>query len=93
MFFATPHLAPCPALPCTLYLACLQGLEEVLVGMAPGGKRRALIPPAAGYASPAQGGAAPQPQPPTFATKRQLEVHRNEPLLFEVALLRVRGQR
>jgi hypothetical protein len=29
------------------------------------------------------------PQPPTFATKRQLVNHCREPLLFEVALLRV----
>ena len=27
----------------------ISGLEEVLVGMQPGGKRRALIPPEAGY--------------------------------------------
>jgi hypothetical protein len=27
---------------------------------------------------------------PTFATKRQLEVHRSEPLLFEVEVLKVR---
>ncbi len=48
-----------------------QGLEEVLNGMAPGSKRRALIPPELGYVSGAE-----QPQPPTFATKRQLDNHR-----------------
>lgn len=54
--------------------------------MRPGAKRRALIPPAVGYTSMTLA-----PLPPTFATKRQLEVHRNEPLLFEVQLLRVDG--
>lgn len=33
------------------------------------------------------------PQMPTFATQRQLENHKSEPLLFEVQLLRVGGQR
>lgn len=69
-----------------LPLPVRQGLEEVLVGMRPGAKRRALVPPAVGYSSMALA-----PQPPTFATKRQLEVHRAEPLLFEVLLLRVDG--
>jgi hypothetical protein len=30
---------------------------------------------------------------PTFATRRQLSNHANEPLLFEVQLLRVGGQK
>lgn len=54
--------------------------------MRPGAKRRALVPPSVGYASMDQ-----QPQPPTFATKRQLDNHRAEPLLFEVQMLRVDG--
>lgn len=62
----------------------IAGLEEVLVGMRPGAKRRALIPPEVGYVNQNLG-----PQPPTFATKRQLDVHRTEPLLFEIQLLRV----
>ncbi|GLC33373.1 hypothetical protein PLESTM_000054300 [Pleodorina starrii] len=64
------------------------GLEEVLSGMAPGSKRRALIPPELGYV-----GGEELPQPPTFATKRQLENHRREPLLFEVQMLRVGGRK
>ena len=35
----------------------------------------------------------PPAQMPTFATQRQLENHKGEPLLFEVQLLRVGGQR
>ena len=64
----------------------IPGLEEVLVGMRPGSKRRALVPPSAGYADSPDA----QPQPPTFATQRQLRNHQNEPLLFEVQVLRVR---
>jgi hypothetical protein len=66
----------------------IPGLEEVLEGMRPGGKRRALIPPELGYATNPN---AAQPQPPTFATKRQLLNHAKEPLLFEVQLLKVKG--
>ncbi|KAI8469354.1 MAG: hypothetical protein J3K34DRAFT_385891 [Monoraphidium minutum] len=66
----------------------IPGLEEVLAGMAPGGRRRALVPPELGYTS-----SALQPQPPTFATKRQLANHSREPLLFEVQLLRVNSQK
>ncbi|GAB4818133.1 hypothetical protein N2152v2_005179 [Parachlorella kessleri] len=99
------------------------GLEAALVGLRPGAKLRALVPPEAGYAasgSAAGPAAAPrassagtavvaeragsrdglgagagalQPRMPTFATQRQLENHKGEPLLFEVQLLRVNGQR
>ncbi len=65
----------------------IPGLEEVLEGMRPGGRRRALIPPELGYAADPTNA---QPQPPTFATKRQLLNHSKEPLLFEVELLRIR---
>jgi len=64
----------------------IPGLEEVLAGMQPGSKRRALVPPSAGYADAADAA----PQPPTFATQRQLRNHQNEPLLFEIQVLRVR---
>ena len=66
----------------------IPGLEEALVGMKPGAKRRAMIPPQLGYSGP---NAELQPQPPTFATKRQLLNHSNEALLFEVHLLKIRG--
>ena len=48
-------------------------------------QRRALIPPSAGYSDCDN----QEPQPPTFATKRQLVNHCKEPLMFEVQLLRV----
>lgn len=63
----------------------LVGLEEGLQGMAEGGKRRVLVPPALGYA-PDLG---QQPLPPGFAARRQVATHREEPLLFEVQVLRV----
>lgn len=62
----------------------IEGLEDALIGMRQGGKRRVLIPPELGYVS-----SVLQPQPPTFATKRQLANHSSESLLFEIALLRV----
>ena len=66
----------------------IPGLEEVLTGMKAGGKRRALIPPELGYASDPNNA---QPQPPTFASRRQLLNHANEPLLFEVQLMRIKS--
>ena len=66
----------------------IPGLEEVLLGMAPGARVRALVPPELGYTSPSLA-----PPMPTFATRRQLENHRTEPLLFELALLRVNNQK
>lgn len=76
----------------TLGICCLQGdgsvipgLEAALLGMRPGGKRRALIPPEVGYLA----GPGLKPGMPTFATQRQLENHKNEPLLFEYQVLRV----
>lgn len=60
------------------------GLEDGLLGMRAGGKRRVLVPPELGY-----GGSAGEPHMPTFATQRQLNNHSKEPLLFEIELLRV----
>ena len=65
----------------------IRGLSEALAGMREGGKRRCLIPPSVGYA---HGRSELAPQMPTFATKRQLLNHSNEPLLFEIQLLKVR---
>ena len=85
--------APCSAWAITIP-SCLQGdgstipgLSEALAGMKEGGKRRCLIPSSVGYAD---GRSELAPQMPTFATKRQLLNHSNEPLLFEIQLLKVR---
>jgi hypothetical protein len=73
----------------------IPGLESALLGMRPGGKRRALVPPEVGYLAPAAAGVKGglQPAMPTFATQRQLENHKNEPLLFEYQMLRVGDRR
>ena len=83
--------ADVPAEPFTFTLGSpdvIPGLSSVVAGMRPGGKRRALLPPAAAY------GAFPSlaPQPPTFAARRQVANHAREPLVFEVALVKVRSQ-
>lgn len=65
----------------------IEGLEQVIVGKPEGTVFRALVPPPLGYREPDQ-----EPQPPTFATKRQLENHKSEPLLFEVRVAKVRKQ-
>eukprot|EP00271_Cylindrocystis_brebissonii_P006619 TRINITY_DN19385_c0_g1_i1.p1 TRINITY_DN19385_c0_g1~~TRINITY_DN19385_c0_g1_i1.p1 ORF type:complete len:289 (+),score=27.56 TRINITY_DN19385_c0_g1_i1:169-1035(+) len=63
----------------------IAGLEEVLLGMRPGGKRRALIPATAGYVSPQL-----QPLPSEYGPLRSLQAHSQEPLVFEVQLVKVR---
>ncbi|KAL0560595.1 hypothetical protein IC582_001004 [Cucumis melo] len=62
----------------------IEGLKEVLVGMRVGGKRRALIPPSVGYINENL-----NPIPEEFGPRRSLLSHRNEPLIFEVQLLKV----
>ena len=44
-----------------------------------------LVPPDVGYLA----GSGLLPTMPTFATKRQLENHKREPLVFEVELVNV----
>jgi FKBP-type peptidyl-prolyl cis-trans isomerase len=63
----------------------IAGLDELLTGMRPGEKRRALVPPKLGYVTK---GAAPQP--PEFGQRRQVETHASEPLVFEVKLIKTR---
>lgn len=65
----------------------IPGLVDAIQGLRPGGKRRILIPPSQGYTA----GLGQMPEMPTFATSRQLSNHKNEPLLFEVQLLRIIG--
>ncbi|OIW09531.1 hypothetical protein TanjilG_13755 [Lupinus angustifolius] len=60
------------------------GLKEVLTGMKLGGKRRALIPPSAGYVNENL-----KPIPEEFGPRRSLFSHAQEPLVFEVQLLKI----
>ncbi|CAM8900776.1 unnamed protein product [Rhodiola kirilowii] len=62
----------------------IKGLKEVLVGMRAGGKRRALIPASVGYVNENL-----KPIPDEFGPRRSLMSHANEPLVFEVQLLKV----
>ncbi|KAH8518301.1 hypothetical protein H0E87_000235 [Populus deltoides] len=62
----------------------IKGLKEVLIGMKVGGKRRALIPPSVGYVNENL-----KPIPDEFGPRRSLFSHANEPLIFEVQLLKV----
>ncbi|CAN4117830.1 unnamed protein product [Withania somnifera] len=62
----------------------IEGLKEVLIGMKPGGKRRALIPPSVGYINESL-----KPVPEEFGPRRSLMSHMKEPLIFEVQLLKV----
>lgn len=75
------------AMPVTLTLyekQIIRGLMDVLVGMKVGGKRRALIPPSMGYVNENL-----KPMPEEFGPRRSLLSHANEPLVFEVQLLKV----
>ncbi|KAK7305286.1 hypothetical protein VNO77_43189 [Canavalia gladiata] len=60
------------------------GLKEVLTGMRVGGKRRALIPPSSGYVNENL-----KPIPEEFGPRRSLFSHAQEPLVFEVQLLKI----
>ncbi|KAM6579224.1 hypothetical protein CsatA_002998 [Cannabis sativa] len=62
----------------------IKGLKDVIVGMRVGGKRRALIPPSVGYINENL-----QPIPQEFGPRRSLMSHMNEPLIFEVQLLKL----
>nr|ACG47349.1 FK506 binding protein [Zea mays] len=62
----------------------IRGLRDVLIGMKSGGKRRALIPPEAGYVSETL-----KPIAEEFGPRRSLLSHAKEPLVFEVQLLKV----
>ncbi|KAG2426955.1 hypothetical protein HXX76_012740 [Chlamydomonas incerta] len=62
-------------------------VTPALVGMRQGGKRRILVPPRLGWVSDKVG-----PRPDTFGGGRRLEGHKDEPLLFEAELVRVRAQ-
>ncbi|CAL5202390.1 unnamed protein product [Lathyrus oleraceus] len=60
------------------------GLKQVLTGMKIGGKRRALIPPSVGYVNENL-----KPMPEEFGPRRSLLSHAQEPLVFEVQLLKI----
>lgn len=63
----------------------IAGLDELLTGMRPGEKRRAMVPPELGYVKDGL-----EPCPPDFGQKRQVMAHKMEPLVFEVRLVKAR---
>lgn len=65
----------------------LPGLVEGLVGLKRGGRRRILVPPNMGY--PTSVNTSVEPKMPTFGTSRQLDNHKNEPLIFEVEVINI----
>lgn len=63
----------------------LPGLVDAIIGMKKGGRRRVLVPPEVGYLA----GSGLQPTMPTYATNRQLENHKREPLVFELEVVSI----
>lgn len=67
------------------------GFEKALLGLAAGSRRRFVLPPHLGYArGGTKVGKSPGPLPPDWGSRRSLESHSKEPLLFEVLVSRVR---
>ena len=63
----------------------LPGIEEALLGQRPGADFRVLVPPEAGYQAFPEG----LPQVQGFGPRRQVESNKQNPLVFEVRLLKV----
>jgi len=63
-----------------------RAVAPCVVGMRKGGIRRILVPPELGWVDDGV-----FPQPDTFAARRRMLNYRDEPLLFEVEVVRVRN--
>lgn len=61
------------------------GLEQGLLGLRPGAKRRLVVPPSLGFVREGL-----RPRPPSYGARRQISVHAKEPFLFEVYVLDVK---
>lgn len=62
-----------------------RAVPPAVLGMKEGGRRRVLVPPQVGWVD-----GNVQPKPATFGAGRRLENHREEPLLMEVDLVKIR---
>ena len=70
--------------------ALIEGLDAILIGMRPGDRYRVLIPPALAYADVLDNPKKMSPEPPGYAARRQILVHRNEPFLFEIDVVKIK---
>jgi hypothetical protein len=62
-----------------------RAVAPALLGIKEGGKRRVLVPPGLGWVD-----GEVNPKPPTFGAGRRLSNHREDPLLMEVDVVRIR---
>lgn len=69
--------------------AVIPGFERAIIGMRPGARRRFVVPPSLGYSQSGTNKGSPGPIPPDWGARRSLASHANEPIIFEVQLVKI----